>query len=97
MVSRQAWRDCGGLSARRSHVFTIPAMNQESIAVRFGIRVRSLRLAKNISLEAFAARCGLQRTCIGSIERGEKTVTIETAAKLAVALGLPLHQLMVDL
>jgi transcriptional regulator with XRE-family HTH domain len=38
--------------------------------------------------------CGLHRTYIGSIERGEKTVTIATANKIADALGLRLWQLL---
>ena len=46
-----------------------------------------------MSQEAFADHCGLHRTYIGSIERGEKTVTIGTANKLACALNLSLSQL----
>lgn len=46
-----------------------------------------------MSQEAFAEHCGLHRTYIGSVERGEKTITIETANKLACALGLSLSQL----
>jgi len=46
-----------------------------------------------MSQEDFADRCGLHRTYIGSIERGEKTITIETANRIARALGIPLSQI----
>jgi len=56
--------------------------------------VRRLRKAAGLSQEGLADLCGLHRTYIGSIERGEKTVTIATANKIADALGLRLWQLL---
>lgn len=50
-----------------------------------------------LSQEEFADQCGLHRTYIGAIERGEKTVTIETALKLAKALNLTLSQIFAAL
>jgi transcriptional regulator with XRE-family HTH domain len=50
-----------------------------------------------MSQEEFAVRCGLHRTYIGSIERGEKTVTVETASKVATALELTLSELFREL
>ncbi|MBF6614673.1 MAG: helix-turn-helix transcriptional regulator [Chloroflexi bacterium] len=41
--------------------------------------------------------CGVHRTYTGQIERGEKTVTIETASRLAHALGLSLSDLFANL
>lgn len=55
--------------------------------------MRDLRGEIGLSQEQYAAKCGLHRTYIGSIERGEKTVTIETASKLAQAFGMSLSQL----
>ena len=37
---------------------------------RFGKRVRELRKARGLSQEAFADKCGLDRTYISGIERG---------------------------
>ena len=65
-----------------------------SLTVKFGVVVRRLRTEAGWSQEELAARCGLHRTYIGSIERGEKTVTIETANKLAVALRVALSELI---
>ncbi len=72
-------------------------MVRKPLAQQFGNVIRRLRLDKGLSQEEFADLCGLHRTYIGSIERGEKIVTIDTAAKLAQALGLPLSQLFVQL
>lgn len=63
------------------------------IAVEFGILVRRLRTEAGLSQEEFAHRVGIHRTYAGAVERGEKTVTIETAHKLAQALELSLSQL----
>jgi transcriptional regulator with XRE-family HTH domain len=68
-----------------------------SIAKEFGGLVRQLRTEIGLSQEEFAERCGLHRTYIGAIERGEKTVTIETALKLAKALNTSLSALFTKL
>ena len=62
--------------------------------VRFGKRVRELRTEKGFSSqEAFADKCGLDRTYIGGIERGERNVSLINVAKIAKALGMSLSQL----
>ena len=65
----------------------------ETLAHRMGVVIRALRAEASLSQEELAARCGLHRTYIGSIERGEKTITIETAQKLAHAFDITLTQL----
>jgi transcriptional regulator with XRE-family HTH domain len=65
-------------------------MKNAFLARQFGALIRELRLEAQLSQEEFADRCELHRTYIGSIERGEKTITIETAYKIAKALGMPL-------
>jgi transcriptional regulator with XRE-family HTH domain len=72
-------------------------VSRSAIAKKFGILVRRLRMKAELSQEEFAHQCGLHRTYIGAIERGEKTVTIDTANKLAKALNTPLSQLFHDL
>jgi transcriptional regulator with XRE-family HTH domain len=72
-------------------------MKNASLARRLGALIRHLRLEAGLSQEEFADLCGLHRTYIGLIERGEKTVTIETAQKIARALKMPLSQLFLQL
>jgi transcriptional regulator with XRE-family HTH domain len=69
-------------------------MERTALTANFGRVVRRLRSEKGFSQEAFADECGLHRTYMGAIERGEKSVTIETAGKVARALSLPLWKLM---
>lgn len=72
-------------------------MSEEILVREFGVVVRRLRLAQGFSQEAFAERCSLHQTYIGSIERGEKVVTIVTAHKLAKALGITLSAMFMEL
>ena len=72
-------------------------MDNKPIAARFGEVVRRLRRERKISQEHFAAMCGIHRTYAGSVERGEKTVTIATAQKIAAALGMKLSALFAEL
>jgi len=64
-----------------------------SIKLRFGKRLRELRERKGISQEHLAKLASLNRTYISKIERGERNVSIETAARLASALGVELKEL----
>jgi transcriptional regulator with XRE-family HTH domain len=52
----------------------------------FGAAVRKRRQELGWSQEEFADRCGLHRTYIGGIERGERNVSLRNIIVLAVAL-----------
>jgi transcriptional regulator with XRE-family HTH domain len=56
--------------------------------VRFGKKVRQLRLGNGWSQEVLAGRAGLHPTYIGGIERGERNVGLDNIHKLARALGV---------
>ena len=60
---------------------------------RFGQRVRDLRKRAGLSQEAFADLCGLDRTYIGGIERGERNVALKNLTVIAHALGISLSEL----
>jgi transcriptional regulator with XRE-family HTH domain len=65
----------------------------EEIRVRFGKAVRKRRQKLGVSQEAFADMCGLDRTYIGGIERGERNVALVNIEKIAKALKLSLSEL----
>jgi transcriptional regulator with XRE-family HTH domain len=59
----------------------------EQIHLRVASKIRSKRQKIGLSQESLADECGLHRTYIGAIERGERNITINTLAKIADALG----------
>ena len=67
--------------------------SRPNILERFGNRVRELRKAQGISQEAFADKCGLNRTYISGIERGKRNVALCNIEAIARALGVSLSEL----
>ena len=53
-----------------------------------------LRRAKGLSQEALAGVCGLHRTYVGSVERGERNVTLSTLEVFAKALRVSVIDLL---
>lgn len=52
-----------------------------------------MRLERGYSQESFADACGLHRTYIGSIERGERNVSLDNIAVIAAALKISVAEL----
>lgn len=69
----------------------------DDILKRFGDRVRELRKSEGYSQESFADECGLDRTYMGGIERGERNVALRNIGKIAEALGISIAELMRDI
>lgn len=63
------------------------------ILKRFGQRVRELRTKRGYSQESFAAECGLDRTYLGGIERGERNVALRNIQRIAATLSLSISEL----
>jgi transcriptional regulator with XRE-family HTH domain len=60
---------------------------------RIAERVRELRAARGLSLDAVAGRSGVSRSMISLIERGESSPTAVVLEKLAAGLGVMLASL----
>lgn len=54
----------------------------------------AFRRERQISQEALAELCNLHRTYIGSVERGERNVTLSTLELLAQAVGVSIPSLL---
>ena len=67
---------------------------KRDILKRFGARVRELRLEMGLSQERFAAKCKLDRTYVGSVERGERNIALRNIEKISKALGKSMAELM---
>jgi len=61
---------------------------------RIGIAIRGARLQKEWSQEQFAFECGLHRTYVGAVERGEKNLTLKNLVRMAKALDTSASELM---
>jgi len=64
---------------------------KDQALVKLGKNLRKAREAKGWSQEEFAFRCGVHRTYVGAVERGEYNVTILTLRKFTKALGISLR------
>ena len=56
--------------------------------------IRIFRKTKGLSQEELADMCNLHRTYVGSVERGERNVTLSTLEVIAGALGVSVTKLL---
>ncbi len=61
--------------------------------IRLGKRIRELRKNKGFSQESFAYEVGLDRTYMGSVERGERNLAALNLIRIAKALKLEVGEL----
>jgi ribosome-binding protein aMBF1 (putative translation factor) len=69
-------------------------VDPEWVQKRFGERVRALRKKKDISQEALALVCDLDRAYIGGVERGERNISLVNIYRIARGLNVPAKELM---
>ena len=66
----------------------------DPLRVRLGHTVRELRSSAGYSQESFAAKIKVHRTFMGTIERGNTNVSLDTIERLARGLGMSVWELM---
>ena len=71
-------------------------MDTENVKALFGQRLRKLRRLRGWSQEEFALHAGLDRSYLGSVERGERNISLENISVLATALGVPAAELFLN-
>jgi len=69
-------------------------MTAEPLQMRFARAVRRRREALGLSQEAFADKIGLHRTYVGSVERGERNVSLSNLQRIADGLDTALSVLI---
>jgi len=67
-------------------------MDKQLLAI--GNRIRELRLEKGFSQEAFADSCGINRSHMGEVERGESNVTFQTLLAITRKLEVSISALL---
>lgn len=69
-------------------------MTKKSISIKFGEKVREIRVSQNISQEQLANLADVHRTYIGMVERAEKNITLVNIEKIAKALNVNITELL---
>ncbi len=65
----------------------------ENINIKFGKRIKELRLKENISQEELAFRAQLSKNYVSDVERGTRNVTLKVVEKFAAGLNVHPSQL----
>ncbi len=68
-------------------------MSPLDVRIRFGRAVRQRRQKLGVSQEEFADLCGLDRTYVGGIERGERNLSLINIEKIALTFKISLSEL----
>ena len=66
---------------------------KDMITVRFGERIKQLRLSKGISQEKFAISIDMDRTYYASVENGKRNISLVNIEKIAKGLEISLEEL----
>lgn len=65
-----------------------------TISAEFGLYLKRLRVAKGLTQQQLAEKADLSIGFLGSVERGEKSPTLESLQKIASAMDMTLVGLM---
>ena len=68
-----------------------------SVSARFGVRLRELRRKHNMTQIRMATRFGIDRTFISDIERGRKSVSLQTLQIISLGLKMSMSELVRDI
>lgn len=72
-------------------------MEQQEVLEKFGRRLREARKARNISQLDLGLECGLSQTYLSEVESGKRNISLANIYKLAVALNVPVAELVADI
>lgn len=61
---------------------------------RLGKAIRKARTAQGYSLEVLADKAGISDRYLADVERGNRSVSVDVAAKIATGLGMTLQKLL---
>ncbi|MDF1571870.1 MAG: helix-turn-helix transcriptional regulator [Bacteroidales bacterium] len=73
---------------------TFYSKQEKTLLEKIGTRIKDLRTKSGLSQEKLAFTCELDRTYIGSVERGERNISVINLNKIAKALDVPLSDLL---
>ena len=62
----------------------------------FGLRLKTLRVQRDLTQDEMARKAGLHRTFLGQLERGQRGINIAELPSLAAAFDLEIGELFSD-
>jgi len=62
----------------------------DNINIKFGRRIKELRLKQDISQEELAFRCQLSKNYVSDVERGTRNITLKVVEKFSIGLQVPI-------
>ena len=66
----------------------------ENILNKFGLRIKELRIEKDLTQEQFAELSGLHKNYIGMVERGERNPSLKNIEVIALAFNISISEMM---
>jgi DNA-binding XRE family transcriptional regulator len=84
----------GGDSFSREPTCFLGECRLNDVMIRFGEKLRAIRLRVGVSQEKLADLAGLHRTYVSTVERGKKNVSLQNIEKFAEALDVEMSELM---
>jgi transcriptional regulator with XRE-family HTH domain len=68
-------------------------VSRPEVQIRIGKKIAMLRLQRGVTQEDLANSCGIHRSHMGQLERGELNVTLATLLTVAAALHISISEL----
>lgn len=69
-------------------------MSADDVNAKFGAALRARRIELGLTQDGLSELCGLDRTYIGGVERGERNPTLKSVATIAEALRCTVADLL---
>jgi transcriptional regulator with XRE-family HTH domain len=60
----------------------------------FAENLKRIRKEKGLSQDKLAVEAGLHRTYVGSVERGERNISIDNMERFAIVFGVRIEELL---
>lgn len=76
------------------HLHEHPERDRIELQLDFGFHLRELRQERELTIERLAERADLHTNYVGSVERGERNVSLYNIWRLANALGITTAELV---
>jgi hypothetical protein len=70
------------------------AHRAEHLRIALGSRIMTRRISLGLRQEDLGHLAGMHRTYVGSVERGERNISLENLDRLATALGMSIAALL---